>query len=335
MILVDSLHINNSGGKILLDYLVSQLEEHKIAAFYLFDERCSDDFCDIPNNRKLFLKAGILSRYNFYKKNKNNFYKVFCFANTPPPIKLYKSEVFTYFHNTLLVSPPSIYSLSNKIKVGLQRYLLVLFKKNTDKWIVQTYFVKEILASSLKLKYSDCLIYPFFDLSQNDLILKKIKNSFCYISIGAEHKNHSRLLEAWQMLKNQNFKPELNLTVPLSNENLIIKINDLKKKGINIINHGLILKEDVDKLYGKSEFLIYPSLAESFGLPLIEAVNLKCKVLASDLAYVTAVIQPTAVFDPYSSTSIVNQVKNVLETNYAESRIIVKNNIDDIINLLK
>lgn len=44
MLLLDSLYINNSGGKILLDYLVEILETHKIPTYYLFDERCKGDF---------------------------------------------------------------------------------------------------------------------------------------------------------------------------------------------------------------------------------------------------------------------------------------------------
>ena len=43
-------------------------------------------------------------------------------------------------------------------------------------------------------------------------------------------------------------------------------------------------------------FLIYPSLNESLGMPLVEAVLSKCKVIASDLNYVDQVIIPSLKF---------------------------------------
>ena len=65
MLLLDSLYINNSGGKILLDYLVEILETHKIPTYYLFDERCKGDFPMVPNRRKVFMKATLINRHSF------------------------------------------------------------------------------------------------------------------------------------------------------------------------------------------------------------------------------------------------------------------------------
>jgi hypothetical protein len=39
MILIDALYINNSGGKVLLDYLIEELEKTDKEVFYLLDER--------------------------------------------------------------------------------------------------------------------------------------------------------------------------------------------------------------------------------------------------------------------------------------------------------
>ena len=43
MILIDALHINDSGGKILLDYLIKSIEESDIKVTYI-----SSDATDIP-----------------------------------------------------------------------------------------------------------------------------------------------------------------------------------------------------------------------------------------------------------------------------------------------
>ena len=49
MILIDAIYINNSGGKVLLDYLVEKTEVEKIDCFYLFDDRCKNDYKFIPS----------------------------------------------------------------------------------------------------------------------------------------------------------------------------------------------------------------------------------------------------------------------------------------------
>ena len=44
MLLVDALHINNSGGLVLLDYLIKSIEKCKINAFYLLDDRLVNNY---------------------------------------------------------------------------------------------------------------------------------------------------------------------------------------------------------------------------------------------------------------------------------------------------
>ena len=39
VLLIDALHINDSGGKILLDFFIDSIENSKIEAFYLLDKR--------------------------------------------------------------------------------------------------------------------------------------------------------------------------------------------------------------------------------------------------------------------------------------------------------
>ena len=39
IILIDALHVNNGGGKVLLDYLIESIEKSNLQVFYLLDER--------------------------------------------------------------------------------------------------------------------------------------------------------------------------------------------------------------------------------------------------------------------------------------------------------
>ena len=69
MILLDSIYINNSGGLMLLKYLVDCLEKSNIKVFYLFDKRTEDIFSTIPANKRKFLPASIPERLKFYTVN--------------------------------------------------------------------------------------------------------------------------------------------------------------------------------------------------------------------------------------------------------------------------
>ena len=50
MILIDALYINNSGGKILLDYLVNRLMPYD-NVFFLFDDRSVESYNHVPGSR--------------------------------------------------------------------------------------------------------------------------------------------------------------------------------------------------------------------------------------------------------------------------------------------
>ena len=124
MLLIDAMYVNHGGGKILLDYLVNEVEKNNTDVFYLFDDRCSESFKTIDNERKVFLKPSFYERYQFYKKNKSKFSKVLCFGNLSPNIKL-DATVYTYFHNLIYLSIPKEYSLKDKIKFKLKTLSLV------------------------------------------------------------------------------------------------------------------------------------------------------------------------------------------------------------------
>jgi glycosyltransferase involved in cell wall biosynthesis len=81
--------------------------------------------------------------------------------------------------------------------------------------------------------------------------------------------------------------------------------------------------------------LIYPSIIESFGLPLIESIEFNCKIIASDLDYVKEIVNPSIIFNPFSVLSISNSIDFALENNdIKESEIIINNKIDKFTELI-
>lgn len=332
MILIDSLYINNSGGKALLEYLVDEIEKSEVEVFYLFDKRCNNQFNFVPSSRKIFLEATLKKRFKFYMQSKSIFSKVLCFGNIPPPIRL-DCPSYTYFHNVSLLEQPSTYPIKEKLIKKLKLNLIKYFNNRNNHFIVQTETVKNLLQS--QFKNNTILVIPFYKTlsvpGYDDY--KKISDEFVFVSNGNSHKNHFNLLEAWEILANNNLYPTLHLTITSNFKNHILEIERLQKKGLKIINHGFC---DPIKLYSRSKFLIYPSIAESFGLGLIEAIEFKCEVIASDLGYVYEVCKPYLVFNPFNKISIVESVEKALleKSDVYHTEKMINNNIDQLIKVL-
>jgi glycosyltransferase involved in cell wall biosynthesis len=334
MLLVDAVYINKSGGKVLLDYLVDVLEDSSMDVFYMFDKRIKDDYSSISCNKKTYLNPSLFSRLNFYWNNRNRFQKVLCFGNAPPLIKLVNSQVYTYFHNILILRRPKGYRIRNKILVVLRKILLLIIKSHSDWWIVQSAIIADELNCKLRVKPEKILIIPFYNVTNICVKPNRQRNTYLYASSGSAHKNVDRLLTAWEELFDEGYLPVLHLTLSDEWENLIERIRLLNQKGLIIINHGLLAHDDLMNMYSQIEFLVYPSLVESFGLPLIEAVKSGCKVIASDLPFTHAVIQPSLTFDPHNVQSIKETITDSIQKEVELPKVKINDEVQALLSLV-
>jgi len=97
------------------------------------------------------------------------------------------------------------------------------------------------------------------------------------------HKNHINLIKAFKMVSDK--FPNLTLVLVGAKEsnskNIGELIKDLKlSRKVKIC--GYVDQERLVNLYRHATGLVYPSLFEGFGIPIIEAFNLGCPVLCMD-----------------------------------------------------
>lgn len=329
MILLDAIYINNSGGKVLLDYLIETLEKSNLEIHYLLDERVRNKHPFLKNS-VTYLDPSFFKRHQFYRKNKNTFSKVLCFGNLPPTIKL-KAIVYTYFHQNLFLEIPRGTPIHSKVVFVIKSFILKTIQNNTDFWIVQT----ELMANSLQKKMTKpVLIIPFYPqlLSHKDFVRKS--NTFLYVSSGAAHKNHNTLFTGFKWFYDEYKVGELHVTVGAEFKELYAQIQLLVVYGYPIINHGFIPRSRLNQIYATCTFAIYPSLSESFGLGIIEALENKCDIIGANLPYIFAVCEPSLVFDPTNCESIKNCFKIACQTNIKPSKQLVFNEIDSLISFL-
>lgn len=334
MILIDSVYVNDGGGLALLKYIVEVLNKTDLKVFYLFDERTKTIFNDLGLNAE-FIANSLVKRKAFYEKNQDNFQKVFCFGNVPPPIKV-KSTVITYFHQLLFLNIPENFSYKNKLVYRIKQLVLRFYKKNTDIWLTQSTLIQQSLGNkyfSGQLKHIKVLpFYPPFDFAS--VHVERIGKTFLYVSNSAPHKNHHNLIQAFCNAYDQTQQGCLILTVPECAEELNALIKEKKSEGYPIDNVGFVDRGELTRLYLENEYLIFPSLAESFGLGLAEAIDGGCKVIASELPYTYQVCNPSLTFNPYIIEEIEIAIITAVTENLPSSEKVISNDISQLISLL-
>ena len=308
MLLLDAVFINNGGGKVLLDYLIGRLLISGLTIHYLLDDRIKDDYIHVKEMDATYVKASLLSRHKFYRAHRGHFEAVFCFGNLPPAQSL-DCKVSTYFHQRLFIEIPSNISKKQRFILKIKSAIFKRLISNTDVIIVQTKSMEE----DLKDKFPDILnskimrmpFYPslvYLEKTQRD------PDSYIYVSSGSNHKNHSILLDAFESFSKLHSSVSLKLTVGIENSNLISRIENMMSRGVKITNYPNADRSQIAKLLNESTYCIYPSLSESLGLTIIEAIENGCSIIGADLPYMYEVCKPSLTFDPLSSKSLENSL---------------------------
>lgn len=130
--------------------------------------------------------------------------------------------------------------------------------------------------------------------------INREKDYFFHVSTNNSLKNVDRIIEAYHNMSSP--KPDLVLAIPRFK---------IKKKidGISIIN-SLLSQEELARWYKGAIALVMPSLRETFGMPIIEAMACGCPVITSNITGCSEISDTAALkVNPRS----VNEIKNAME----------------------
>jgi glycosyltransferase involved in cell wall biosynthesis len=238
---------------------------------------------------------------------------IFCFHGLPPILKN-RGRVILFLQNRLLLGFMQLrdFPLRVALRLSVERFISYRFRHNVSEFIVQTASMG-MAVSRWHGSDPKVIIQPFVEKISRSTKLQ-IEWDFVYPSDGLPHKNHGTLLEAWSILAKENIYPRLAITLGERDLVLSNKINKrANDEGLNIYNFGHMDHDRVVAVYLRSRALIFPSLGESFGLPLIEATQLDLPILAPEMDYVRDVCEPVETFDALSPTSIARAVKRFLD----------------------
>ena len=197
--------------------------------------------------------------------------------------------------------------------VDVHRHKLSWVREETERIIVPTLATKKDLVS-LDFKGEIIRVIPesipsnFKKIEKEEIakVLRKHKIFGDYVlSVGVDpRKNTESIIKAFE-----HSSAGRDLKMVLVGSPKYMNIKDAR----NVRILGKVETDDLIALYSGASALIYPSLYEGFGLPILEAMACGCPVVTSNISSMAEVAgDAAALVDPYKIDSISDGIDKVL-----------------------
>jgi glycosyltransferase involved in cell wall biosynthesis len=140
-------------------------------------------------------------------------------------------------------------------------------------------------------------------------------------------KNSARVILAYkQFLEITNLKTPL-VVADISEKKLSKLLAAAKAEHIrpHIISTGYVPNADISVLYSLASVFLYPSMKESFGIPILEAMASGTPVITSNTSAMPEIAENAAfIVDPFDSLSIAKAMGQILEHDILRDNLIKK-----------
>ena len=161
-------------------------------------------------------------------------------------------------------------------------------------------FTGNELIDSYRISHSSIFVIPLgcdSYVSQAELpIEESIKYPFSYAifpASAARHKNHYELLRAWKIMKDSDPNFDLKLILcgrGTQNDQNISSAIDLFRLENYVETIDWVSREEYWRLLRHADFVVFPSMYEGFGLPLLEAMSAGVPVVSTPFSVAREVL---------------------------------------------
>lgn len=202
-------------------------------------------------------------------------------------------------------------------------FFMPRFLKKADKIICVSEFVRQdtlryypfLNPEKLVVCHNGCRtdFRPLTDGEIEDVKAKYTEGYPFFVFVGAVHprKNVHRLIEAFSEMKKRTGRPHKLLIVgrfAWQTGDVLTAFQNSSYQH-DIIFTGYVADEEVPRIVGAARAVVYVSLAEGFGIPILEAMNCDVPVLTSNITSMPEVAGDAAVLvNPYSVSDITDEL---------------------------
>lgn len=160
--------------------------------------------------------------------------------------------------------------------------------------------------------------HSHFKTDQEIVVPKKDAVKLLYVSVYYPHKDPSTLSDAVLQLHQRGIDAHARITMA-SNEfhpwpsgaRDLAKLQLAERDGQAKL--GSIIYKDLPGIYHNADIFVFPSVSETFGFPLVEAMAAKLPVIAADTLINQEICGPIALYyNPSDATSLANRVEELL-----------------------
>lgn len=298
-------------GRVSNNILKKIAEKDKVNQYYICYGKWQEyDFLNIKNDNFHFVELDIPSNAfirNFYLAFVLPFkilkYKpsVYHLMDTSP-LYLKTCPTISTIHDLAEFTVPDKY---NRIKCFLRKIYVKRQAKNSDLVLTVSNYTRNELIDRFKLDENRVrVIYNFFEAPRNCFpdANKPYKNYFLMVGELERTKNVGMVVEAFSNI-NDLFEEDFKLIIvgkPGNDYNNILKKINLCSAKDFIELRNYISDSELFDLYNNAFALIFASLFEGFGLPILEAMSFGVPVISSNVTSMPEVAGKAGLmFNPY------------------------------------
>ncbi len=206
-------------------------------------------------------------------------------------------------HDVQHLDLPHLFSRAERL---YRRFAYERAARTADHVVTISAFARERIVEHLGVPAERITVAPLgVDTTEFTPHLGERDRFLLYPARGWAHKNHTRLVEAVRLLREDD--PDLRLVLTGGG------LEGLGPLPEWVEVRGLVPRSELLALYRSAACLVFPSLYEGFGIPPLEAMASGCPVAASDTASLPEVCGDAAVlFDPTDPRAIADGVRAAL-----------------------
>ena len=156
--------------------------------------------------------------------------------------------------------------------------------------------------------------------------------SLVFTSLYSEHKNIGTLFRALLEMEASGQKCRLITTAAPDWEKINNAIRESDRKLADELQHrglleltGVLAGSALDQLYARADIFVYPSVVESFGHPLLEAMAADLPIVAADVSINRELCGDAAIyFHPFDPNDCARQISKVIQDSILRAAMIMK-----------